>query len=144
YLLPVLAEPTRERQRWVGRRQPSMHTYRKSHAGPLDVQTLPDRLALLASAGATTPPPRGLPRPHLGQRDREVASVPGRTHPAGGAVDGFHLRRRQHEELMGLARLPMGLARLPTDTHPVRGPRRLPHTTDPSVRDADAVAQPYH
>src|SRR5262245_23201104 len=114
-----------------------MHTYRKSHAGPLDVQTLPDRLALLASAGATTPPPRDLARPHLGQRDPEVASVPGRTHPAGGAVDGFHLRRRQHEELMGLARLP-------TDTHPVRGPRRFPHTTDPSVRDADAVAQPYH
>ena len=113
-----------------------MHTYRKSHAGPLDVQTLPDRLALLASAGATTPPPRDLARPHLGQRDPEIASVPGRTHPTLGTVDGLYLRGREHEKVMGLAGLP-------ADAYPILGPRRFPDTTDPSVRDAYTVARPY-
>jgi hypothetical protein len=85
---------------------------------------------------AKASPLRGLALPQLGQRDPEIAPVAGRAHPTLRAVDRLDLCGREHEKLMGLAGLP-------TDTHPIPSPRPSPDTTDPAVRDADTVAQPY-
>jgi hypothetical protein len=100
---------------------------------PSDAESL---LALPSPPCATVSSLRRLALPHLGQRDPEIASIAGRAHPALGAIDGLDLRRREHEKLMGRAGLP-------TDTHPIPCPPCSSDTTDPAVRDADTVAQPY-